>query len=536
MDSFVPFARTWPWLAAWCALLLPLAILVPPIPIDETRYLTAAWEMFNAGQWLVPTVNHAWYPDKSPLLFWLIAGGWKIFGVHTWVARVEALAIALGVLLATRRLATRLGMNARGADTAMWLLAGCLGFAIFSTAIMFDLLLSLTVLGALHALLDLDAGKWRRGILWLGVMTGLGLLAKGPVMLLASAGVALLAPLWSDTARAHKLRWCLALLAGLLMGVAILACWLLPAAAFAGPAYWQPLLDKIVGRIDQSFAHGRPWWWYLPQLPILLLPWLLVVRAPRVAWTGIWRGRGGRFIACWWLPPFIAFCAISGKQIHYLLPLLPALALAGAWLLQREGARLRPLLFSLLALIVAAGIVVMPWLSARTFGYAPPWPVALLALVPLVVAVGAWRSWGRTARALALSATALLSTGLLAATLAARPAIDIQPAAAFVRTTLRAQVPIVHVTAPDGLFGYVGRLEQALPWITRQQLLPWCIAHPDGLLLVSEGHNDPLVAAPIEAWPYFGSHDHRITVWRAADILAARRALDTNQKPQGKSL
>src|SRR6185312_6681384 len=146
------------WLALWFVLLLPLAILFPPIPIDETRYLTAAWEMFNSGQWLVPTVNGAWYSDKSPLLFWLIAGGWKIVGVHTWVARVEALIVALGMLLILRRLAARLGMDARGAHTAMWLLAGCFGFTVFSTAIMFDLLLSLCVLGALHALLDLDAG------------------------------------------------------------------------------------------------------------------------------------------------------------------------------------------------------------------------------------------------------------------------------------------------------------------------------------------------------------------------------------------
>ncbi|MGH8215342.1 MAG: ArnT family glycosyltransferase [Rhodanobacteraceae bacterium] len=58
--------------------MLPLAVLFPPIPIDETHYLTAAWEMYNCGQWLVPTVNGARYSDKSPLLFWLIAGGRKI--------------------------------------------------------------------------------------------------------------------------------------------------------------------------------------------------------------------------------------------------------------------------------------------------------------------------------------------------------------------------------------------------------------------------------------------------------------------------
>ena len=512
----------WRWLALWCALLLPLALLFPPIPIDETRYLTAAWEMVNSGQWLVPTVNGAWYSDKSPLLFWLIAGGWKLVGVHTWVARIEALMVALGMLLTLRRLAARLGLDARGADAAMWLLAGCLGFTVFSTAIMFDLLLALTVLGALHALLDLDAGKWLRGIVLLGVMIGFGILAKGPVVLLHVFAVALLAPLWSHTARTHKARWYPALLAGLLIGAAIALAWLLPAAWYAGPSYWQPLLDKVSGRIAHSFAHRRPWWWYLPLLPVLLLPWLLTLRAPRAAWQGLWRGRFGRFLWCWWVLPFVAFCAISGKQIHYLLPLLPAWALAGAWLLQQADARLRPLLFGLLALVVAIGIAVLPFQAAKTFGYAAQPAIALLALVAVVIAIGVWRRWGRDPRPLALSATALVSAVMLAAALAYLPALDVRPEAAFVQQALQARVPIAHVGWHNGLFGYTGRLRQPLPWIPRADMLAWCRAHPDGILLTSERGSEPGATAPLQAWPYFLSGSHRIAAWRAAQILAAK--------------
>lgn len=511
----------WRWLLAWCALLLPLAILFPPIPIDETRYLTAAWEMYNSGQWLVPTVNGAWYSDKSPLLFWLIAGGWKILGVHTWVARIEALLVALGMLLALRRLAVRLGMDARGADTAMWLLAGCLGFTVFSTAIMFDLLLALTVLGAVHALLDLDGGKWTRGIVLLGLMIGLGTLAKGPVVLLHVVAVAVLAPLWSDAACRHKTRWYLALLAGVLIGIVIALCWLLPAAWFAGPTYWQPLVDKVTGRIAKSFAHNRPWWWYLPLLPVLLLPWLLTLRAPRAAWAGLWRGRFGRFIWCWWIVPFVAFCAISGKQIHYLLPLLPAWALAGAWLLQQSGARLRPLLFGLLALLAAIGMVALPWQAAKTFGYPAQPVIAAFALIALIVAVGVWRLWGRDARALALSATALVSAAMLTAALAYLPALDVIPEAAFVKQALQSHVPIAHIDWHNGLFGYTGRLRQPLPWIPRDQVQAWCRAHPDGILLASDRGNEPKGVVPFQVWPYFLSGSHRIAAWRAAQVLAA---------------
>ncbi|TAN04626.1 MAG: glycosyl transferase [Rhodanobacteraceae bacterium] len=511
----------WRWLALWCLLLLPLALLFPPIPIDETRYLTAAWEMFNSGQWLVPTVNGAWYSDKSPLLFWLIAGGWKIVGVHTWVARVEALIVALGMLLTLRRLAVRLGMAAKGANTAMWLLAGCLGFTVFSTAIMFDLLLSLCVLGALHALLDLEAGKWARGNVLLGVMIGLGILAKGPVMLLHIVALAVLAPLWSELARQHKTRWYLALLVGLLIGVVIALCWLLPAAWYAGPSYWQPLLDKVSGRLEHSFAHARPWWWYLPLVPVLLLPWLLTLRAPRAAWAGLWRGRFGRFLWCWWVVPFVAFCAISGKQIHYLLPLLPAWALAGAWLLQQQGARLRPLLFGLLALLAGLGIATLPWQAAKSFHLPVQPAIALIALVALIIAIGVWWVWGRDARGLALSATALVSAAMLAGALSYLPALDVIPEARFVKQELQARVPIAHVEWHNGLFGYTGRLHRPLPWISRDKMIAWCRAHPDGVLLTSDRGAEPVGVTPFKTWPYFLSGDHRIAAWHAAQVLAA---------------
>ncbi|MEO6967403.1 MAG: glycosyltransferase family 39 protein [Rhodanobacteraceae bacterium] len=508
-------------LAPWVLLLLPLAILFPPIPIDETRYLTAAWEMFNSGQWLVPTVNGAWYSDKSPLLFWLIAGGWKIFGVHTCVARVEALVIALGMLLMLRRLATRLGFDQRGADNAMWLLAGSAGFALFATAIMFDLLLAACVLGALHALLDLDARRYARGTSLLGAMIGLGILAKGPVVLLHIAGVALLAPLWSEHARAAKARWYFALFAGLLIGVTIALCWLLPAAMAGGPSYWQPLLAKVTGRLHESFAHRRPIWWYLPLIPILLLPWVLALRAPGAAWRALSRERIGVFIACWWLLPFLAFCVISGKQIHYLTPLLPAWALAGARLLQGNKARIALRLYALFALLIAVGLCWLPWWAARTYGYAPQPALMLFALVGVIVAIGLWLVWGHDARSLALAATALTSTALLTGALALSPALDVRPEAAFVAAAQRDRVPIAHVEWHNGLFGYTGRLQQPLPVVARDEIVAWCRAHPRGILLASDANNEPQGVAPRVQWPYLLSDNHRIGAWSAKDILSA---------------
>ena len=214
-------------------------------------------------------------------------------------------------------------------------------------------------------------------------------------------------------------------------------------------------------------------------------------------------------------------CAITGKQVHYLLPLLPAWALAGAWLLQQGGSRLRPLLFGLLALLATIGIAVLPWQAAKSFGFPAQSGIAGFALVALIIAIGVWRVWGRDARGLALSATALVSAAMLAGALAYLPALDVRPEAAFVKQAFDQRVAIAHVSWHNGLFGYTGRLHQPLPWIPRDQMQAWCRAHPDGILLTSDRSDEPKGVDPFKTWPYFLSGDHRIAAWRSAQILGA---------------
>ena len=64
----------------WLLLILPVALFLPALPIDETRYLGVAWEMRVHGDFIVPHLNGATYSDKPPLLFWLINIAWTVFG------------------------------------------------------------------------------------------------------------------------------------------------------------------------------------------------------------------------------------------------------------------------------------------------------------------------------------------------------------------------------------------------------------------------------------------------------------------------
>ena len=78
------------WTVAWLVLVAVALYARPPLPVDETRYLAVAWEMYVGGDYLVPHLNGAPYSHKPPLLFWLINLGWALFGAVEWWARAVA--------------------------------------------------------------------------------------------------------------------------------------------------------------------------------------------------------------------------------------------------------------------------------------------------------------------------------------------------------------------------------------------------------------------------------------------------------------
>jgi len=337
------------WGGLWLILMATAIGTRPFLPGDETRYLAVAWEMWNDGNYLVPHLNGATYSHKPPLLFWLINAGWAVFGVNDWWSRLVAPLFGLGSLFLTARLARWLWPEFRTVSAAapMFLL-GSLFWTLFVTLTMFDMILSFCALLAMNGLL----GAWRKnattGFILFAVAIGLGILAKGPAILLTTLPPALLAPIWAPALGASWLRgwkqWYVMTALALLGGVVIGLVWAIPAGIMGGEEYRTAIFwGQSAGRMVDSFAHGEPWWWYLVMLPVLILPWTL--------WPASWRslgylfkttgdglfkglGDGGlRFCLAWLIPAFVTFSAISGKQFHYLLPIFPALALMAARLL-----------------------------------------------------------------------------------------------------------------------------------------------------------------------------------------------------------
>ena len=53
----------------WLLLILTSLVTRGFLPVDETRYVSVAWEMWLRHDFLVPHLNGAVYSHKPPLLF-----------------------------------------------------------------------------------------------------------------------------------------------------------------------------------------------------------------------------------------------------------------------------------------------------------------------------------------------------------------------------------------------------------------------------------------------------------------------------------
>src|SRR5690242_14642726 len=139
----------------WAALTAIGLVARPPLPVDETRYLAVAWEMWQRGDFLVPYINGIPYHHKPPLLFWLMQAGWAVFGVSETWARLVAPLFALGSILLTNRLAQLLWPERDVGPLAALVLTGSTLFGVFISITFFDTLVTFFALlgwiGLVHA-------------------------------------------------------------------------------------------------------------------------------------------------------------------------------------------------------------------------------------------------------------------------------------------------------------------------------------------------------------------------------------------------
>lgn len=499
----------WPLLIACVVLLAALQLwLRPLLPVDETRYLSVAWEMWLRGDFLVPHLNGEAYHHKPPLLFWMIHGLWSVTGVSELAARVLPVLLSLLALWGSAVLAGQLwpAQASRVRPLVPWLLFGGLFWMNFYSLVQFDLLL---VLAALIAWL----GVWRSreqavsGWVLVALGIGLGVLSKGPVILLPVLPALLLARWWMLQPPASWPRWYAGALLAVLAGAALALTWAIPAGIAGGEVYQQAIFwGQSAGRVVKSFAHQAPWWSYLLWLPALWLPWLL--------WPPVWRAlrrvslddEGVRFCLAVLLPALLVFSLISGKQPKYLLPLFPliALLLARALAGQDNGQSYRPWPGGALLVLAGLALTLLPWWPAG-----PDWfaQVQLLWGPALIIWSLFWfrlrAPLAGTVRMLALSVWLVTAISYLGVVDLMAPRYRLQAVSEQLARLQAQDVDIGWLGKYHGQFHFLGRLEKPVEALRSQPALAsWLDAHPQGQLLVPYPQAQPAVPADLLVWPY----------------------------------
>lgn len=315
-------------------LVVTLAVLLPGIHVslfdrDEGWYAQVTREMVASGDYLVPTYLGEPWLGKPPLLYWLAAPIFSVAGRSEWALRlVPVMSMVVAVqLLAT--LAARLFHRGIGMTAALVFMTAALP-AVVGRLFITDGLLLMFVMGAVLALERLSrGGKLHVGFV-LGICVGLGILTKGPPILLYIAGFggALL------IARSQR-RWALGppvWLAAIVTMIVVLP-WYLAVAARAAETLWSQLfVYEFLARFTAP-AHGHvgPPGYYAVVSLAGWLPWTpLIPGALFAAWQQRKQDRNLALCFWWFALPWIVFELVPGKLPHYVLPCFVPIAICFA--------------------------------------------------------------------------------------------------------------------------------------------------------------------------------------------------------------
>lgn len=463
-----------------------------PVPIDETRYLSVAWEMWQRGDFWVPYLNGHTYSHKPPLLFWLMHVGWAIFGVNEWWPRLIGPLGALANLLLTRKIAELLWPGDKWVAMASPLvLLATLLWTVFATSTMFDILLTNCVLFAVLGLLWVSHGHDQRGWATFSAAVGLGLLSKGPVIFLHVLPLAIFAPWLTQEAGSRSKHWYIGLTIASVAGLLIALCWAIPAALKGGEDYGSAILwHQTADRTLTHKIHSRPVFWYLLFLPLLLFPW--------ISWAQLWRGARAthfandfalRFCAAWLLATLIVFSLLPSKQLHYLIPMLPAFALLVAKFIAAadKGPLYQELLPAVLLFVIGLVLMSLPiipgldrlqWVQSVK----PLWGGVVMATA---AALAMW-----TIHARQLSVFPLAFAVVLAVFVSfifffdySGQGYDLRPAARIIKGYQDQQTPVAFVGNYQGQFNFLARMKEPLTTIEEAEITQWARAHPGGYLV-----------------------------------------------------
>ncbi len=320
---------------------------------DEGRYAELGREMADGGSWLVPHLNGFEHFQKPPLIYWFTAICLKVFGHNEWAARMPSALSACGILLLTMAIARKFWGEER-ARIAGIVLVATVEFFVLARLLTPDMLMCFFITAAITALV-----YERRWLFF--IMMGLGFLTKGPMALVVPLSAALGAHLIRNKSLPRvRFPWARGMVITLLIGLS----WFIMLAVMDPQLFEYFWRYELVERFASS-KHGRsrPFWFFAPVLIVGLLPWTYHIPGlVRDAWR---KFRAKQLsptqglLLGWTVVPMIVLSFSGSKLPTYVLPLMPAFALAISSRLLNTRQAAKVAVPFICIMVIGAGF--MPW-------------------------------------------------------------------------------------------------------------------------------------------------------------------------------
>ena len=326
-----------------------------------------ARNMLTSGDWVTARLDGVAYLEKAPLVYWIIAIFYKIFGVYDWAARIP---IALSVM-ALAWLTAAFGAWAFGKRAGLYAglcMATCIGIFLFTRILIPDVMLTFTTALAMWAFLRSLDEEEPHPRFWAFVMAaslGVGLLLKSLVGVVFPVAGALIHLFLTKQLFALRTWQRLRPISGFFVILLIAAPWHI-LATLRNPPYFSLSLHSGPGEyhgflwfyfINEQFLRflnlryprdyntvPRLWFWLFHSL--WLFPWSVYFPAiTKLSYKPVDRAGRVRLLALCWTGFLLIFFTFSTTQEYYSMPCYPALALllgsamatGGEWI--RRGTR-----------------------------------------------------------------------------------------------------------------------------------------------------------------------------------------------------
>src|ERR1700724_33840 len=326
-------------------------VLSPPSLMDDVDAVQAqiGKTMLTTGDWVTARLDGVVYLEKAPLIYWLMAIFYKIFGVADWVARlpVALASIALAILSAS------FGMWAFGERAGFYAglcMSTCVGLFLFTRVQIPDVMLTLSIALALWSFLRALDEREKRPRLWAAILAaslGTGLLLKSLIGIVFPVATALLYLFFTKQLFSRRTWQRLRPVSGFFIVLLIAAPWHV-LATLRNPPYFVWTLKSGPG-----LYHGFLWFYFINEqllrflnlryprdyntVPRLyfwvfhllwLFPWSVYLPAiKQLSFKPVDRAGQSRLLALCWTGFILVFFTFSTTQEYYSMPCYPALAL-----------------------------------------------------------------------------------------------------------------------------------------------------------------------------------------------------------------